>query len=119
MTDTQKKNLRKWIKALKSGEYKKTTERLKRADRFCGMGVGCDLFIREHKTFRWKGSEIQKDNGGGDYTYYISGEAPREVLKWLGISDSFQSKVIAWNDEEKLSLKEIGTEIEAKYFPKK
>lgn len=48
-----KKDLRAWVRALRSGKYKKTTNRLCRDKgdeytydmRFCCLGVACDLFL--------------------------------------------------------------------------
>lgn len=40
-----KKDIQKWIDALRSGEYKQTKETLQDKNGFCCLGVACDLFI--------------------------------------------------------------------------
>jgi hypothetical protein len=51
----------KWIKALRSGQYQKTSGDLHDGERFCALGVLCDV----------QGAEWQIRNDG--YTYYPKG----------------------------------------------
>lgn len=45
-TDLQaQKRVRKWIRALRSGKYAQGTSYLRRADKFCCLGVACDLVM--------------------------------------------------------------------------
>jgi hypothetical protein len=41
-----KKNIIKWVKALRSGNYKQTTNALQDDCGYCCLGVACDLFIK-------------------------------------------------------------------------
>lgn len=43
LTKEQIKNNRKWIKALRSGRYKQGVKRLRGDDKFCCLGVACDI----------------------------------------------------------------------------
>lgn len=43
LTDPQKR----WIKALRSGQYKQGKHQLHSGDKFCCLGVACDLFKEE------------------------------------------------------------------------
>ncbi len=72
-----------WTAALRSGEYRQGTATLRSVvDRFCCLGVLCDLaekagVIRAHKT------------PDGDWTY--DGEEaflPEAVMDWAGITDA-------------------------------
>lgn len=40
-----KKDIKTWIKALRSGDYKQTIGKLQNEFGFCCLGVACDLFI--------------------------------------------------------------------------
>jgi hypothetical protein len=44
----------KWLKALRSGEYRQTTSCLRRGDGFCCLGVLTDLAIKEGVLPDWK-----------------------------------------------------------------
>jgi len=83
-----------WIEALRSGEYKQTTGRLRRGDSYCCLGVLCDLYIKNNPDYVWA--------GGGDYRYFASCRDDAEtgamsmflafnflhgeVVKWAGLS---------------------------------
>lgn len=41
--EQQQENLKIWVAALRSGEYKQGRERLRYEDEFCCLGVACDL----------------------------------------------------------------------------
>lgn len=53
---------KKWVAALRSGEYKQCRGRLQRTDDqpgvtgFCCLGVLCDLYAQETKTGHWRAS---------------------------------------------------------------
>jgi hypothetical protein len=71
----------KWIAALKSGEYTQGRASLKQSDRYCCLGVLCDLFIKETKP----------DIGwliNGSYVYSFeghSGDLPPSVIQWANL----------------------------------
>lgn len=44
-----KKNIMKWINALRSGKYKQTKGALQDSAGYCCLGVACDLFIPKDK----------------------------------------------------------------------
>lgn len=68
----------KWIKALRSGEYKQGQYQLKSGNNFCCLGVLCDLHRKEDPGKReWY---------SGDQYYYSEKKIlPNEVIKWAGI----------------------------------
>jgi hypothetical protein len=43
---TNKKNIRKWVKALKSGKFEQTTGQLfdNKENKYCCLGVACRLY---------------------------------------------------------------------------
>lgn len=95
MEGTQKK-MRKsvkkaWIEALTNGEYKQGQTQLRdvRAggeDKFCCLGVLCDLYRKTRKRGRWVGNSFVLTDGT-DRRYY-STLPPVEVVKWAGLRNS-------------------------------
>ena len=71
---------KKWVAALRSGEYRQGTGRLRsKDDRFCCLGVLCDLAVRADVLGA-------PERGDGYYLYgdeyRVSGSLPREVQAW-------------------------------------
>lgn len=100
-----KANVRKWVKALRSGEFKRTTGRLKRVlgngtEKFCCLGVV---------------HEISGIPSIGQFT--LSDKAAR----WLGLGGWVKDPAIGrttatmLNDERKMSFNQIADRIE-KYW---
>ncbi len=72
------KNARKWVKALRSGEYTQGRKKLRRGDTFCCLGVACDLYSKEHPKAKWEGNRFL---GEVDFL-------PEVVRKWLGLKNN-------------------------------
>lgn len=96
----------KWIKALRSGEYKQAQRRLRTSEGFCCLGVLCDLV----DSSKWE------DTDPGDYFNYKT-EVPHEcylptVIRFdAGLSNYDESQVANMNDDGK-SFLEIADHIE-------
>lgn len=126
-----KKNLRKWVEALRSENYRQTTGCLKYVDRyskakiteqFCCLGVACDI----SGLGKW-------DNE--NFTYIVGREKParmhlpKAVAKWLGVEgvdpillySKGEVDASELNDEEHLKFSTIADCIERTYnlVPKK
>lgn len=90
-----KKDIKKWVAALRGGEYKQTRQRLQDDKGYCCLGVACELFIPPGK--RW----IERD------TKFFLGDGPRDqewAPDWLKeINGDFRRKtgasLIALNDD--------------------
>ena len=76
-------NRRKWIKALKSGKYKKGKHALKAGEHYCCLGVAAEIFKGEAHSVGIKGGLTCYD--GHDAV------APRYVVDALGLCDSVGS----------------------------
>lgn len=109
----------KWIAALRSGEYKQCRGQLKRKDRFCVLGVLCDLFT---KTKAGKQFKKEWDN---DKTINMQGmKLPDVVREWAEIhnenidpyapSHNPIMKLMEHNDEGK-RFKTLAKEIEENF----
>ena len=69
----------KWLNALRSGDYQQTKFNLRRKDRFCCLGVLCDLYGKEH-NLEWELVDV------GVYRFqnrdlYLSSS----VIEWSGL----------------------------------
>lgn len=73
----------KWVKALKSGEYKQGLGVLKFEDRFCCLGVLCDLYIKEHKEAKFNKRGVFINNKVALTNTHL----PSSVMKWADIED--------------------------------
>lgn len=76
-----------WVAALRSGEYVQGKGNLRNIEnRFCCLGVLCDLFIKENPTkARWQdgGSAyaiMLDDSGLSEYSWL-----PSVVINWAGL----------------------------------
>jgi hypothetical protein len=73
----------KWLKALRSGKYKQGRGQLRTPDdRFCCLGVLCDLYAKETGV-SWEGN-------GEDDDYEICGDTgflPQVIQEWAGVDD--------------------------------
>ena len=67
---------KKWLKALRSGEYEQTTNYLKNDGAFCCLGILCDIHSKETKH-RWRQEHYFTEMRG----------LPHQVLKWAGLPD--------------------------------
>jgi len=76
-----------WIKALESGEYKQGTGCLRRTvledDKFCCLGVLCDLYQKKTGKGRW-------ENSGFGIMFFQKerGQLPLEVAEWAGLDST-------------------------------
>jgi len=101
-----KEVIKRWIKALRSGDYEQTRDHLKFKEAFCVTGVLCDLHSKE---FNIKWQEIEKD-----CSTYINEpySPPDKVYDWSGINTTQLQRVMAWNDIDRLSFNEIAAKLE-------
>lgn len=105
---------KKWVQALRSGEYQQTIGRLRSIPgydhipkpAYCCLGVLCDLHRREKpKSRHWFNDDM--------YLGELS-SLPDQVLEWAGIADAEEtiSTLIDLNDDKGAGFKRIATWIE-------
>jgi len=103
-----------WIKALTSGKYKQGKHNLKKGNKYCCLGVLCDLYIKKNPktTFSWDKIEPNSEKNAF---------LPPAIMKWSGIktneADFGYDKgddLIHLNDEGK-SFKKIAKVIEKEF----
>jgi hypothetical protein len=72
----------KWVAALRSGEYKQGRSQLRFQDKFCCLGVLCELAVKEEVI----SSATSEGNPEGDFEYAGSSYLlPYEVSEWAGL----------------------------------
>jgi hypothetical protein len=104
----QKRNLKKWIKALRSGKYKQTREKLcdDKRESFCCLGVLCDV-LKLPYTVNYDGQRAY---------YYSCSMLPIVAVAMVGLStsegDFGSSSLINLNDKSKYSFKKIADVLE-------
>lgn len=82
-------NMRLWVAALRSGEFTQVTGTLRDEDKFCCLGVACEVAIR-------KGIDLDYDPEDESYDGCVS-DLPWKVVAWLGTGAS--DPVIAFTPE--------------------
>lgn len=105
-----KEPVKKWVEALRSGNYRQGTGFLKNGDRFCCLGVMCDI----HDPNKWIKGGIYFD--GGEFTQL----PPHNLAKIftpksipLFRSTHFFVKVLARFNDDGKTFDEIADIIEA------
>lgn len=75
MNQTEARKL--WVEALRSGEYEQTDGALRYEDKFCCLGVACDLYRKHGGGPEWGPNDVY--DAKVDYL-------PKSVMDWLGVS---------------------------------
>jgi hypothetical protein len=81
---------KKWVEALRSGEYKQAQHRLRGYSGFCCLGVLCDL-VKDEVGGKW----LDEIGDNTTQVFVVSDEdsrrstVPRSVCKFVGLQDSF------------------------------
>lgn len=107
---------RRWVDALRSGEYKQARNTLRKGESFCCLGVLCDL-VRDEVEGEWSGDLFAMLESGKQSNV----NPPQSVVRYAGIRNDdplveFKNKqycLTALNDTEKLSFAQIADLIEA------
>lgn len=92
---------KKWVKALRSGNYEQAKGKLKVADRFCCLGVLCEI----SGMGKWKRSRYYVGDFESENT-----DLPFQLLNAVGLGRRHTSSLMTLNDEGK-TFKEISKEI--------
>ena len=86
MENLNKKQFNKWVKALRSGEFKQTQYSLQDEKGYCCLGVACKVLIPDNKINKRKYNNDLMSGGIPSWQPY----AP----DWLkGINDDFKDKM--------------------------
>lgn len=80
-------NAKKWVAALRSGEYQQGMDALRDGDRFCCLGVACDVYRKATGDGEWTDMVFSVDRG--DWDEWSSASLPDAVRKWIGLQTAF------------------------------
>lgn len=103
-------NAKKWVEALKSGQFQQARGQLRRKlgrgdYAYCCLGLACELY-RQDVGGRWREETVfgNAHNSAG---------LPAKVAKWLGANDDALvylpriGKDLAWLNDQGMTFKEI------------
>lgn len=97
----------KWIKALKSGEYKKTESFLRTDKGYCCLGVLCDLYHKETGKGEW---EKHHYDFGNYYKFKTDNPSekdskllPFDVVRWAGLPDQVGVPLNGYGEKDIIS----------------
>ena len=90
-----------WLTALRSGEYKQGKHQLRTDNKFCCLGVLCDLYAKTMNTMDWVEERRENENrelmysfaGSGDVDSYV---LPATVANWAELPDSNPRIQVSW-----------------------
>lgn len=110
----------KWKAALTSGEYEKGVGNLRTStNKFCCLGVLCDIYIKETGNGRWIDSDLgyvfvdSKEHSSGGFP-------TNEVVEWAGLdgeipyvfNDNGDEEHLHYLNDEGMSFVEIAKKID-------
>ena len=102
-------NLKTWVEALRSGDYKQGRQSLRQWDNYCCLGVACDLVDSDG----WDTSQVEVGMYfyGDNFAYM-----PENILAdYYGLTDSEQRDLGMLNDNG-FDFDEIADQIEDRYI---
>jgi hypothetical protein len=115
---------KKWLTALRSGEYKQTAGALKDTSGYCCLGVLCEAAGYTNWQAPTEGDEMscygipfpekyRDETFEGDGSTCI-GNIPEKFMEEIGMTKEENTELISMNDELGVSFEGIATWIEAK-----
>lgn len=72
---------KRWVDALRSGDYSQTKNLLADSDGYCCLGVLCEIAVQDGVVYRSDGTYFSTE----DSHDYSSEELPRAVQEWAGL----------------------------------
>lgn len=112
---------KKWVAALRSGEYQQARKLLRsKDDKFCCLGVACDVFDPDLWVVQYYHVDFNdRNHNDGIYAYddfngnEEDGLIPPMLMKFIGLSASERTELVRMNDDLYYSLAQIADWIEA------
>ena len=109
--------MKKWVKALRSGDYKQGRETLCTSDQYCCLGVLCELASKENICDK---TENLFDSSNIEYDEHDD-VLPQSVRDWSGMKTDSGDRLgkrislLALNDTNRYSFERIANIIEKEY----
>lgn len=127
-----RENMRLWVDALRSGDFRQTTGKLSNGREYCCLGVACEVAMANGAPV------VKKELDLNTVSYNkIEGSLPGEVAKWLGLATNCpkadcgceypegtvrvkwngeERSVISLNDSEGLNFRAIADCLEEEFL---
>lgn len=116
----------KWIAALRSGDYVQGQGALRRGDKYCCLGVLCDLKLREdgQEWFHRPGISTYEIRVEGEDPYCENAELPDYIQEWAGLENAVgwftksigdYDSLIGLNDDAHYTFEQIADVIEEQF----
>ena len=106
--EEQKEHRKLWIKALRSGNYKQGYYHLKVADRYCCLGVACEVAFS---------NGFEDDGLTYNNVFEENSYLPDQIVKYFGLFNNrgsyYKSSLTRDNDSNHLNFSEIADIIES------
>ncbi len=102
------KNAKKWVDALRSGEFKQTVEVLNDKNGYCCLGVACSVYEKE------TGEMLPRGKNG----FYERCFLDESIVEWLGLGScsgdflNTDESLVYYNDDRKYDFNKIADIIE-------
>lgn len=109
--------LKRWVAALRSGDYAQVRGYLHTPEGFCCLGVACDLIDPDGWDEQQSGEGIASSRKYFPYQnnlFWI----PTMLAARIGIYQYFQDKLSSMNDEDKVNFDDIADYIEKELIEK-
>jgi hypothetical protein len=114
------KQFKKWMEALRSGEYSQTRHYLNDKRGYCCLGVACEILIPEKKKRRDSKGFIEgmlpNEQNAPRWLKHISDDLDERLNDAAGGDDYEDNHLPALNDDEKLNFNELADILEAVYI---
>lgn len=114
-------NVKAWVEALRSGEYKQGKSFLRQDNAYCCLGVACDLYQKATGKGEWRPGVTSGTQTFSLLDSHSDAFLPRVVAVWLEISSNtivddgtHRRSLIGFNDSGS-SFEEIANIIETNY----
>ena len=108
--------MKKWVAALRSGEFKQGEGYLNNKGTHCCLGILCELALIEGKVPGYRDKSRITNYGDDELVFLL----PYEVKRWSGVWDSFGAnrktgKTLSDMNDNGVPFKEIADIIEQNY----
>lgn len=117
-----KKDMLKWIEALRSGEYAQTTGRLQDFEGYCCLGVACELFApshdRDHRGILIGNVPITLNRAPKWLEMFVTDFYNKTKVDLAGLNDGVELFHELSKSDQQFSFDEIADLLQAVYIEK-
>ena len=105
--------IKKWIKALRSGLYPQGRSYLHANNKYCCLGVLCDVYYGHDIFIPMREPEFSNINKLNINNNEFISSIPLSLIKHIGLSENNIATLIKMNDEDECSFNQIADYLES------